>query len=182
MPLSKVKFFWASFENSYLPSCSHSLFISHFFVISQNTCNHPTDLFLTHLFALVLFWALSFWKTAPSVLSMLYPSTNCVSLNTFFDWLCDCQNTEHHGRRTVSTQYLLGVLSPEFCLVVYQLASRFFGPISLTYYGEFHGLYSPGLTKSWTWLSDFHFSLTYISSNMFDTKLILLNLYFYYNK
>ena len=145
MSLSKVKLFWASFENSYLPSCSHSLFLLfHFFIISQNTFNHLTYLFLTHLFTLILFWGLSFWKTAFSVSSMLYPRTwNSVLLNMFVDWLSDWQNTERHGRHIVSTQYLLGVSSPKFYLVVYQLASQFFGPISLTYYGEFHGLYSP---------------------------------------
>ena len=104
MSLSKVKLFWASFENSYLPSCSHSLFLLfHFFIISQNTFNHLTYLFLTHLFTLILFWGLSFWKTAFSVSSMLYPRTwNSVLLNMFVDWLSDWQNTERHGRHIVS--------------------------------------------------------------------------------
>ena len=31
-------------------------------------------------------------------------------------------------------------------------------PTPVFWPGEFHGLYSPWVTKSWTWLSDFHFT------------------------
>ena len=32
-------------------------------------------------------------------------------------------------------------------------------PTAVFWPGEFHGLYSPWVAKSWTWLSDFHFHI-----------------------